>query len=270
LGGLALLRSFYSDLRYFGAALIALLDNYRPLDRTGSYQQKMRVVVAVVFLAAWCVSSSMSTATNVLHHARTLEKLAFNQRMSYGRADPPPADLTAAVASAVPVVDPASKDSRSDDSKTLQALIYLTHGHLDAAHDIVQRLWTPDAVYTHALLHRLEGEHYGEANMRGWSNADYWHDQQEGPHPMHAQVRELVVGNADDALAALAAASPRVQSFRATCEAKPLWAPYAFLNLCIEGVRQQDVACVRFCEHVTAAEVRLLVEACCARLQIAV
>ena len=224
----------------------------------------------MVLTSAWCVPS-MSSTTNVLHHARTLEKLAFNQRMKYGRADPPPDDVTAAVASAVPVIpDPASKDSRSNDSKTLQALIYLTHGHLDAAHEIVQRLWTPDAVYTHALLHRLEGEHYGEANMRGWSNADYWHDQQEGPHPVHAQVRELVVGNADDELAALAAASPRVQTFRATCEAKPLWAPYIFLNLCIEGVRERDVACVRFCEHVTAAEVRLLVEACCARLQIAV
>ena len=97
--------------------------------------------------------------------------------------------------------------------------------------------------------------------------SDIYEDPSKG---MHFFDDFLVVGNADDALAALAAASPRVQSFRATCEAKPLWAPYAFLNLCIEGVRQQDVACVRFCEHVTAAEVRLLVEACCARLQIAV
>ena len=225
------------------------------------------MVVSLLALLFLAMSGRHSTtaALDALHYARSATSLVlpFNQRMLYSRAPSPPADLAAAVERAIPT----SMDTT--DGIVLGGLIYLTHGHLDAAHEAVQRLGTPDAVYTHALLHRLEGEHVGEANMRGWSNADYWNDQL-GLHPLYPHIRTLVCTS--DTLATLAAASPRAEAFRAKflasdAAARP-WEASAFLGLCIEGCRQQDVACVRFCEIVTLAEVRLLIEGCCARLQI--
>ena len=42
-----------------------------------------------------------------------------------------------------------------------------SQGYLDAAHDIVQSISEQDAVYIHALLHRLEGQYVGEGGMKG-------------------------------------------------------------------------------------------------------
>src|SRR5205823_9313810 len=60
---------------------------------------------------------------------------------------------------AVPIVD-------GDDARALLAGLWLWHGALHEAHQIIQDLASPTASFWHAILHRLEGD---------FGNARYWY-----------------------------------------------------------------------------------------------
>jgi hypothetical protein len=78
----------------------------------------------------------------------------------------------------------------------IAALVLLARGKLDGAHDLVGELDTPEATYCHAMIHRREGEHRGEAGLTGFANAEYWFECL-GDHPLQAQVLEFAVGHHD-------------------------------------------------------------------------
>ena len=60
----------------------------------------------------------------------------------------------------------------------LKALVLLYHDHLDASHEISQRLADRDGAYVHALMHRREGD---------FDNARYWF-RRSGRLPFYAAL----------------------------------------------------------------------------------
>ncbi len=94
-----------------------------------------------------------------------------------------------------------------------RAGLLLRTGHIDAAHEIVQGIGTPDASYWHAIVHRLDGDH---------ANSLYWY-RRAGDHPVFAalRVRAAELAEHDPSIAALTAA--------------PSWDPAGFLACCRSG-----------------------------------
>ena len=249
----------------------------------------------VIFLACWLVQTSTSTVLPIIDRARATT-LSFNQRMLYAHAPPARPDIVSEIDG---LVLHSGSGTASDDQRVLQALLYMSTGSLDAAHDIVQRMSLHDAVYVHALLHRLEGKHAGEGGMKGWSNADYWNDQVGSYHPHFPLLCEYILhppqqsstttttttttmtGTSTTASIGIIStsinASERVarfvsqidqasQSGMKTAGSKQSgWQPSLFLNLCMDGFRYNDEACVAFCEAVTSYEYRLLLDVYCAK-----
>ena len=109
-----------------------------------------------------------------------------------------------------------------------RAGLLLRTGHVDAAHEIVQGIGTPDASYWHAIVHRLDGDH---------ANSLYWY-RRAGGHPMFAalHLRAAALADKDHSIAALAAA--------------PSWDPAAFLACCRSGAES--------CRELAQAEWELL------------
>lgn len=95
-------------------------------------------------------------------------------------------------------LEPGNKSTRHYSTLSL-ALIFLGHGLLDEAHNLITPLsWEEDtyfggpsetatvsddvltiASYAHSLLHRREGFAKGEFGMMGYQSADYWADKAE-------------------------------------------------------------------------------------------
>ena len=137
-----------------------------------------------------------------------------------------------------------------------------------------------DAVYVHALLHRLEGKHAGEGGMKGWSNADYWNDQVGSYHPLFPLMCEYILTLSEqhtrtttDTAASINSSDRVVKFIRQIDLASQTagggkqtgWQPSLFLNLCMDGFRYDDEPCVTFCESVTTHEYRLLLDLYCGK-----
>jgi hypothetical protein len=217
-------------------------------------------MISIIFVAILSIIEAMDTS--IIRHARSSSiTLPFNQKMSYSRATPPQDELISAIDMLLPHVE------SSDDHRIFRALIYMSVNELDAAHDIVQRMSTLDALYIHALLHRLEGKHVGEANMKGWSNSDYWNDQVGMNHPNFPIVKEYACAAVNDTKESFLT-SPLVNKFVQKLSLMTDWQPSLFLHLCMSGFNgdDADTTCVRYCEMVTMYEYRLLLEKYCSKV----
>lgn len=230
----------------------------------------------------------LTSTVPILEQARSTV-LRFHQRMLYSHAPLLQPEIVTEINT---VVFPSSADTGgssnspiSDDQRILQALLYTSVGALDVAHEIVQRMSHHDALYVHALLHRLEGKHAGEGGMKGWSNADYWNDQMGSYHPHFSLLCDHSRSLSDQPTPTTTAAvaltdtntntNDRVAKFirqvdqaskTAVVGAKQTgWQPSLFLNLCMDGFRYDDEPCVAFCESVTTHEYRLLLELYCTK-----
>lgn len=189
---------------------------------------------------------------DVLSHARQIN-LRLNSKMHYSNAVKPPIEVTEAI-------HELCGDER-DDQNLLQALLFLSCGALDNAHDIVQRSSCCDARYVHALIHRLEGAHTGENRMLGWSNSDYWNDQIGNNHPNFKKIYQLVELFAKSD--ATFTGSELIQRFTTRVVARGTWDPQLFLTLCIDAFKINDEKCIKFCELITTEEFRLLLNIYC-------
>ena len=157
----------------------------------------VQVAAHLLFIAFWSMQSATSTVMPSIDRARSIV-LPFHQRMLYAHAPPPQPDVVAEINRIiVPTTTTSSPnsgiDAQTDDQRVLQALLFISTGSLDAANDVVQRMSLHDAVYIHALLHRLEGKHAGEGGMKGWSNADYWNDQVGSYHPHYPLLCDYIL-----------------------------------------------------------------------------
>ena len=267
------------------------------------------LVIRLLCFSCWSMLISASTMTpSLLDRARSVV-LPFHQRMLYAHAPPPRPDIATEINHIIfptaATSDPGGEGaSMSDEQRIFQALLYLGTGALDAAHDIVQRMSLHDAVYIHALVHRLEGKHAGEGGMKGWSNADYWNDQVGSYHPHYPLLCEYILRSSDLSPSTTTSTtttttttttltttpspsitvrirasidnSDRVAKFvrqvdQASRSVPNLgskqsgWQPSLFLSLCMDGFRHEDASCVAFCEGVTTYEYRLLLDAYCVK-----
>ena len=130
-------------------------------------------------------------------------------------------------------------------AQVLVALIFIARGALDAAHDIVGSLDSPEATYAHAMIHRQEGASTGEAGLPGYSNSRYWFSCL-GEHPLFAQMTEFV------------AAHPGVPRTMSSSE----WDPAAFVQHCARSEQSGSPEDLAFCTAVQRKEWELLFDWC--------
>lgn len=133
-----------------------------------------------------------------------------------------------------------------ETARVLIALVYIARGALDAAHDIVGSLDSPEATYAHAMIHRQEGASTGEAGLPGYSNSRYWFSCL-GEHPLFDQIAKF---------AAAHPGAPRAMKSGAE------WDPAAFVQHCEKNERLGSSDGLAFCTAVLQKEWELLFDWC--------
>jgi hypothetical protein len=116
----------------------------------------------------------------------------------------------------------------------LKALFLLKIGMLYESHEIIQRLPSSTIVaYIHSLIHRFEGENYGENNLSGFSNSGYWLDEIGDKFPIYS---ELII-YAKNIYSAKYSKHENLKMFIE--KVNDSWRPLTFLNLCIKSIRSK-------------------------------
>ncbi|HWL88975.1 MAG TPA: hypothetical protein VNO21_24390 [Polyangiaceae bacterium] len=110
-------------------------------------------------------------------------------------------------------LDAALHELEAPRSDLIRALVLLWHDHLDAAHEIAQRIETPDGSFLHGIMHRREPD---------YANAKYWF-RRVGDHPCFGELarraRVLLNGAGDAPL-------------RQKLISDGHWSAFAFIDAC--------------------------------------
>lgn len=156
-------------------------------------------------------------------------------------------------------------------SDVVLALLYLSCGGLDEAHDIVLPYSWPEytcmggkpvldspasqeSEYCHALVHRQEGEHVGELGMLGWSNACFWFSK-TGRHQLFPSIKK-------NAIAIVKEHYPDNMNYVEMLGGQNKdWDPDVFTELC-QKATAGDKKLVNFCEKVINMEWKTLLDHC--------
>lgn len=151
------------------------------------------------------------------------------------------------------------------------AMLYLACGGMDEAHNLVLPYSWPDhthmsgspvlnspaikeSEYCHAMVHRKEGEIFGELQMLGFDNCKFWFSK-TGYHPLYSTVKEETIRLAMDC------SDPLVKTFASDLRDKQ-WNPDTFSDMCAEALTKRDSNLITFCNKVTQMEWRLLLDHC--------
>ncbi|KAF8057658.1 hypothetical protein HT031_006007 [Scenedesmus sp. PABB004] len=212
----------------------------------------------------------------VLAHLAAHPMTVGSQAMQYDASPTtplPPCAQGLAPEHVLPPSRAAGAPLREHLGRVIAGALLAAVGGLDAAHNAVTPLcwgsWTSyagapvpgsaaaaDAALVHAIVHRQEGLCDGEFGS-GFSNATYWY-RAAGDHPIWPallqEAKRLAAGTPAEAHVARHGGA---------------WNPTRFVGLCADlaGARDPpDAALLRFAEGVMAAELRLLLDHCYARL----
>jgi len=169
--------------------------------------------------------------------------------------------------------DPVSK-GEEHMAEVTTAMLYLACGGMDEAHNLVLPYsWPEDtnfggqaikgspaakeSEYCHALVHRKEGETYGELGAQGFWNCKFWFGR-TGFHPLYESVKQEVLAmdlsEFDN--------SPTVKAFVHNLSGGQAWHPDAFSDLCAAALSSKDKSLISFCNTLSGNEWRQLMDHC--------
>ena len=152
------------------------------------------------------------------------------------------------------------------------ALLYLTVGGQDEAHDIVLPYSLPEDTdwgghaifdspalassrYCHGMVHRMEGMYVGELGMIGWDNSCSWFDETPWPmdHPLYAKIRQQALSTAENM-------GLKYHELVKQLFITPFWDPKVFVKVCSESKSIAEVD--HFCNKIHNLEWELLLKDC--------
>jgi hypothetical protein len=133
-------------------------------------------------------------------------------------------------------VESISTDASEPNRELIYGTVLLWHDHLDASHEISQKIETQDGNYLHAIMHRREPD---------YSNAKYWF-RRVGRHVCYAELAKYVLDKV----------APQQPDLANKIAPNSAWDAFAFVDACEAASDKSQAAIMNLLREIQAAEIK--------------